>query len=436
MKIKILLMILVISTSLFSQNRGKYSLDYCIEKSMENSREIKSSKLEVLSYEAEFSAKRTNFFPTFEFTGNYTRLSKIVPFSVTFPTGKEISIFPVILDNYGLNLTVNQPIYTGGRIKANYQMSKNKFFAKKEESKEVKNNIKYLVSQFFWYLVLALESREVIDESIRMVKSHLKDVINLKENGMASENDVKKVEVQLYNMQLIKTTAEKNIEISRSFLCKFMNLPLDTKIEPEYDISEPVFDIKYEQLITTVEKNNHLIKSMNYTLKSFDAAKNLSKSSFYPSVYFIGNYNYARPNRRIMPLVDEWNDTWDAGISVQFIIWNWGKRKMEHESAKNRYKKIKTDYNNLIMQTKLDIKKVYLEIKEALKKYRLSKKMVEQAKENYRISKDKYKNGMLLNSELLGAETDLLKSKLEVTKSIIDFKIKKAELNKLVGLND
>ena len=82
----------------------------------------------------------------------------------------------------------------------------------------------------------------------------------------------------------------------------------------------------------------------------------------------------------------------------------------------------------------MEIKRIFLDINESLKRYQLSNKMVDQAEENYRISRDKYKNGMLLNSEFLDAEVDLLKSKLEVTRSIMDFNIKMAELKKAAGI--
>jgi len=434
MKIKLIIMMVFINSVVFSQNIEKYTLDYCIQRALENNQDIKSMEFDVVSAQSKILSAKTERLPTLEFSGNYTRLSKIDPFSITMPTGKSQVIFPVILNNYGLNLTFKQPVFTGSRIESNYEIARNTFYAKENNLKEVKNNVKYTVEEYFWKLVYAIESDRVVDESIELIKSHLRDVINLKENGMASENDVKKVEVQLSNMDLMKTTIEKNIELCKSVLCRTMNVPIETKFKPDYNLSFPEFNYDFEEIVTKAIASRPLVKSMEFGLKSAEAAQKIVKANFYPSVYLVGGYNYARPNKRIMPLKDKWEDTWDAGISIQFTVWNWGKKKMDYQSVQSDFLKAKTDYENLQNQIELDIKRIFLEIEESLKRYQLSIKMVNQAEENYRISRDKYRNGMLLNSELLDAEVDLLKSKLETTKSITDFNIKKAELKRAAGI--
>ena len=435
MKIRLLIiLVLLVNTKVLSQDIEKYTLDYCIKRALENNQEIKSTEFDVISAQSKISSAETERLPTVDFFGNYSRLSIIDPFSITMPTGKAIDIFPVILNNYGLNLTLKQPVFTGSRIKSNYEIAKNTFLAKENNLEEVKNSIKYMVEDYFWRLVYAIESKRVVDESIELTKIHLQDVKNLKENGMASENDVKKVEVQLSNMELMKTTIEKNIELSRAVLCKTMNAPIETSFEPDYDLPSPEFNYNFKEITSKAIEKRPLLKSMEFYLQSAEEAKEVVKSSFYPSVYLVGNYNYARPNRRILPMKDKWADTWDAGVVVQFTIWNWGKKRMDYESAQNDFLKVKTDYENLKSQIELDIKRIFLDINESLKRYQLSNKMVDQAEENYRISRDKYKNGMLLNSEFLDAEVDLLKSKLEVTRSIMDFNIKMAELKKAAGI--
>ena len=107
---------------------------------------------------------------------------------------------------------------------------------------------------------------------------------------------------------------------------------------------------------------------------------------------------------------------------------------MDYNSTQNDFLKIQTDYENLQKQVELDVKRLFLDINESVNKYQLSQILVEQAKENYRISKNKYKNGMLLNSELLDTEIDLMRSKLELTNIIVDFNLKTAELTKVAGI--
>ncbi|MDP4116097.1 MAG: TolC family protein, partial [Bacteroidota bacterium] len=58
---------------------------------------------------------------------------------------------------------------------------------------------------------------------------------------------------------------------------------------------------------------------------------------------------------------------------------------------------------------------------------------VEQAEENYRLTADKFKEGLALNSDLLDAETSLLQANTNYIQSIADFNISKAKLEKAIG---
>lgn len=437
MKIKLLLM-MVFFLALTRGGHGveKYTLDYCIKQALEKNQDIRATEYDVTSAYSKISSAKSEFLPTFEFSGNYNRLSEIPDFSITLPQGKTLNIFPSILNNYGMNLSMKQPIFTGSRLTASYEIAMNTYQAKEHNLQEVKNNVKYFIAQYFWSLVYGIESLKVVNESIELTRNHLADAKNLMASGMGSLNNVKKVEVQLSNIELMKTSIEKNIALSKSILCKTMNLSLDTEFDPEYNLPLPEFTYSHEEITSKAIEKRPLLRSVELGLKSSEAVKKIVRSNYFPSIFLVSNYTYARPNRRIMPQKDKWAETWDAGVSVQFTLWNWSKKRMDYQAAQNDFLKVKTEYENLQRQIELDVKRIFLDIQESLEKYHLSMKMVDQAQENYRISKDKYKNGMLLNSELLDAEVDLLKSKLEVTKSIMDFNIKKAELKKTAGMED
>ena len=42
---------------------------------------------------------------------------------------------------------------------------------------------------------------------------------------------------------------------------------------------------------------------------------------------------YARPNPRIFPRADVWEDSWDASINVSWTFWDGGRRRAEQAEA-------------------------------------------------------------------------------------------------------
>jgi len=58
---------------------------------------------------------------------------------------------------------------------------------------------------------------------------------------------------------------------------------------------------------------------------------------------------------------------------------------------------------------------------------------MEQAQESYRITSEKFKNGLASNADLLDAEIALLQAKLTHTQSSVEYTLAAARLKKAVG---
>ena len=46
----------------------------------------------------------------------------------------------------------------------------------------------------------------------------------------------------------------------------------------------------------------------------------------HPQVSLGGGYDYARPNPRIFPRADRWDDSWDASVNLTWSLWDGGRR--------------------------------------------------------------------------------------------------------------
>ena len=75
----------------------------------------------------------------------------------------------------------------------------------------------------------------------------------------------------------------------------------------------------------------------------------------------------------------------------------------------------------------------YLAWKEATRRVVVLQKSVEQAEENYRISDSRYKNSLVLLSELLDADNALLNTKINLTLSKADAQVAYYRLMKSTG---
>ena len=76
----------------------------------------------------------------------------------------------------------------------------------------------------------------------------------------------------------------------------------------------------------------------------------------------------------------------------------------------------------------------YLNVYQAKERISVSDQSVKQAEENYRVTNEKFKLGVALNSDLLDAEVALLQAKWNHIQALVDYELAQARLTKSVGL--
>src|SRR5579862_752933 len=321
------------------------TVEQSVQLGLDNSKALHGSLMNVQLAGARESEVRTNGLPSLSLNGAYTRLSSVPPFAVVLPPQfgfPPFVISPTIDNAYTTRLTLTQPIFTGFRLQASTDAAEYNTRAAEHSYTGDKNNLIYNVKNAYWNLFKAIEIKKVIDENIDEVQAHLNDVQNLMNHGMATNNDVLRVQVQLSNTQLLQIDAKNNVELAMVGLDNVMGVSLDTRVSL-VSLPQAMGDSSGAAAIKTLASLDSLVhsaiesrpemKAMDFRLKASDAQVTASRSGWYPQVYLVGDYNYNRPNSRYVPTTDEFKDSWDIGVSASWNIWNWGQTADQSNEA-------------------------------------------------------------------------------------------------------
>jgi outer membrane protein len=429
----ILIFGLIIQTKLLSQETKKLSVNESIKIGLENSNLLHSSKMNVQYADAKWSEVNTFRLPGLSFNASYTRLSEVSPFIINTPFGS-FDIAPSIFNYYNLQLSLRQPIFTGFKLESNSKMAEYNFLAAKQDYSTEEKNLIYNIKNAYWSLFKANQIQNVTEEVVVDIQSHLTDVQNLFEQGLATKNDVLKVKVQLGEVQLNLIDAKNAVKLANLSLVNLIGLPISTNIETSDNPEKSVVKIEdISPLLSKAYENRPELKSMNYRIKAGESGVTASKSDWWPQIYLVGDYYYSRPNQRIQPLVDQFNKTWDVGIALSFSLWNWGATVDRTDQAETQLEQAKDAYKIIRDGITLEVTQNYLNIKKSEERMTVAGQNVTQAEENYRVTDDKFKNGLALNSDLLDAEVALLQAKTDYIQSIVDYELAQAQLNKAIG---
>ncbi len=423
-----------------AQSRRSLSLDQTIKIGLEQSKTLHASLMRVDAANAKSSETNTSRLPKVTFGGTYTRLSEVDPYQITMsflPAPNNVfTLSPAIFNNYNLKLTLQQPLFTGFKISSGNEMAEYNASATEQDYKKDQADLVLNIKNAYWSLFKVQEVKKVLDENVGQIQSHLKDVQNLFNQGIATNNEVLKVQVQLSNVQLMLLDMENNVQLAMVNLNYLMNQPLSTEIEltstPNDNIDYSVKE-SLDELIVKALENRTEIKGMEYRVKAGESAVTFAKSGWYPQVYLVGNYNYSRPNQRILPTQDKFDGTWDASIALSFDVWNWGQTINQTQQAQAQLEQAHDGLAQLRDGISMEVTSSYLSLKKSKESIELATKGVKQAEENYRITNEKFKAGLASNTDLLDAEVAQLQAKTNYTTSLVDFELAQARLEKSLG---
>jgi outer membrane protein len=160
-----------------------------------------------------------------------------------------------------------------------------------------------------------------------------------------------------------------------------------------------------------------------------------AKGGWSPQILFAANYDYARPNQRIIPPTDQWDGTWDVGVTLQWNIWDWFATQYQTVQAQAALLQTEAGLAQLEDAVALDVAQQYYNAQTAKEKVDVASGGREQSQESYRMTSEKYKNGLTSNTDMLDAEITLLQAKLTHTQAVVDCILSLARLKKAIGEN-
>ena len=448
-RIRTILLFLVFTLPAMAQQKLSLTINQAIETGIQNSKALRTSQFKVDAADARASEMNTLRLPSLKVNGSYTRLSTVDPTIIPFPasgivddpaTG-HVTLIPTLyqfganlVNSYGVKATLQQPLFTGGKISGASNAADYLSDATKEDYKKDKADILYTIKAAYWNLYRANEFKRFVDENVNQIKSHAKDAENLMKQGMLTSNDLMKVQVQLSDALVRQIDATNGVKMAMYALNNTLGLPLGTEIElaSTIQIGDRAWD-PADQLVELALTKRPDVLGMNARVEAGSSGLTSARGGWWPQIYLIGNYNYMRPNPRIFPTVDQFDKTWDVTLSVSFDIWNWWQTGYQANQAQAQLAQAQEGLSMIKDGVMLEVTQSYLGVNQAKERKAVSEEGVKQAEENYRVMDDKYKLGMTQNSELLDAEVMLLQAKLNLTQSLVDYELSMARLSKAIG---
>lgn len=425
------------AASLIQAQEVKLTVEESVEIGLKNSKQLSILKSKSRYAEAHITEYGSQMLPQLKFSASYTRLSEVPPFQVITPLfPAPIKIQDAILDNYNIKVSLYQPLFTGFRLSSLKSASKYNYKAAEFEYDAGVNDYAYKIYEAFWNYYNTAQIVELIGDHLKAIEQHLKDTENFMENGLATKNDLLKLEVQYSNMTLRLIEAENNLDLARINFNRLIGYEINAQTQLEVQmLTASVQDFNTDDLVAEAKQTRNEVKSAEQRLLAADQHISAANSGWFPSVYLFSNLYYSKPNQRILPAENEFKETWDAGITLSWDIWNWGYNSSKSTQANETKFQSEQLFEQLNESIEIEVRNEYLNFVKSRRSVEVAQKTVEHAEENYRLTLDKYNYQLATSSELIDAQTYEQEASRQLITSLINYELSILRLKKAVGRN-
>ena len=331
-------------------------------------------------------------------------------------------------------ITLTQPIYMGGKIKA---MNEITHFAE-ELAVQMHNseaqNVIYAVDAAYWQVVSLKAKHDLAVSYVNLLDSLDGNVRKLVEQGMATRADQLSVDVKLNTARVDLTKVENGLVLSRMALAQVCGLPVNS---PMCLVDEDVRNIRAPRPVSQTQIDSAYtarpdLRALDLGIQIVEQQKKVARSAMLPSIALVGAYTFSNPNafdgfRR------KGAGQISVGAMVRIPLWHWGGNY-------NKYKAAETDAN--IMRLKLQDARELVDLQisqagyrsqEAMKTYNATQSNLASADENLRVATLGFREGMVTQDDVMAAQTAWLKANSENIDAMIDVHLCETYLSKVLG---
>lgn len=302
-----------------------------------------------------------------------------------------------------------------------------------EKSRASKIDMTKQVKDAYFAVLLAKNSLNVLERSINNAKETLKTTKTSYEQGMVSEYDYIRAQVQVNNLNPTYISAKNGLDLAILQLKMILSLPTNQEIslkENLEDFSNKVTEINLNE--NTAEYNSDL-RQLDLNIVSLQNSLRLVNSQHLPSLSAFGQYSYLTQAEDYNFADYNWVGSAAVGLQLNIPIFN-------GRTVVNKAKQIKISLQELQLQKEYLKEGIDLQIQAAINSMNAAKEQLEankdaikQAERGYEIAKVRYQTGAGTILELNDSELSMTQANLTYQQSLYDYLIAQTNLEKVLG---
>ncbi len=336
---------------------------------------------------------------------------------------------------YAGALTLTQPLYMGGKIRAYNKITKYAEELAHQQHNTGMQEVILSTDQAYWQVVSLGHKKKLAEGYLELLQKLDSDVDKMIAEGVATKADGLSVKVKVNEAEMTLTKVNDGLSLSKMLLCQLCGLDLSTPVtlkdEQENDLSPvPIADNAID--INNVYAARPEVNSLELATQIYKQKVNVTRAEFLPSLALIGSYAATNPSV-FNGFENKFKGMWNVGVMVSVPIWHWGEGIYKVKAAKSEARIAQYQLDDAKEKIELQVSQSTFKVNEAAKKLIMAEKNLEKADENLRYATLGFEEGVIPASNVLEAHTAWLSAQSEKIDAQIDVKLTEIYLKKATG---
>ncbi|MFZ7110151.1 MAG: TolC family protein [Desulfatiglandales bacterium] len=421
--------------ALQAQEQDVYTLKQGIEEALEKNLFLKAVREKTEEARHVESQARADFLPKLGTSYGYTRLSEVSRSrAVLMGGGLEIPAYDMnTQDNYQWKATLTQPLFTGFALTSVHELAKLGVDLSEADHQLARLDLILAVKEAYFNILKAEKREDVADKAVEFLQSNAGVAQSFYREGMIPINDLLKAEVELANALQELVKAQNGVALAGAAFNTLLVRPVNEPVEVEDILTYRPERAVYEEYLQKALERRPEILAVDINLLQADQQIRLARSAFYPEAGL--RYDYIKegddPGVSGSPFHDA--NHWQVTVGLDWTFFEWGKTRSAVREKRSIKRQIMDTKAALEDQIGLEIKQAILDLDVADRNIPTTEKAMEQAEENLRVSRQRYRAQVTTMTEVLDAQTLLTQARTNYYNALYDHNLAKARLRRALG---
>ncbi|MCP3894010.1 MAG: TolC family protein [Bacteroides sp.] len=335
---------------------------------------------------------------------------------------------------YAGALTLTQPLYMGGKIRAYNKITQYAEELAREQHNSGMQEVILSTDQTYWQVVSLTSKKRLAEGYLKLLQKLDSDVEKMINEGVATKADGLSVRVKVNEAEMTLTKVEDGLSLSKMLLCQLCGIDLSTPITLADEKLENIPTLVVTPSFDMAEAyaNRPEIRSLELATKIYHQKVNVVRAEHLPSLALMGNYMVTNPSV-FNGFENKFKGMWNVGVMLQLPIWHWGEGTYKVKAAKAEARIAQYQLEDAKEKIELQVNQSAFKVNEAAKKLSMATKNMEKAEENLRYATLGFEEGVIATSNVLEAQTAWLSAQSDKIDAQIDVKLTEIYLQKSLG---